>query len=157
MPNTSFVPDRLDWDEISGDDSLSYKLHYEYALLGCDVEAGQVDLIMRFDSEGGHCPRHRHLGTTSVLVLEGEHHLTDLHPDGSTSTRVRTTGTYALSTGDQAPHLERGGPQGGLVFFSMKASDGHIIDLVDDDLNVIQAVTVADMAALFEARVAKTA
>ena len=72
-------------------------------VLGWDREAGTLDLLIRFDDKGGHCQAHRHVSTTSVLVLEGEQHLDELRPDGERVHKVRTAGTHHLTTGDAVP------------------------------------------------------
>ena len=105
------------------------KVETEPKILGWDAAGGTLDMVVRWYGDGGHCPLHRHLATTTVLVLEGEQHLWDLRPDGTRGPeRVRRAGDYALSTGDALPHFERGGPQGGLVFFG---EDGGAYTAVD--------------------------
>ena len=76
-------------------------------------------------------------------VLEGEQHLWDLHPDGSHGEpRVRRAGDYALTVGEALPHLERGGAQGGIVFFGNHSSDGRLYELLDENLKVVADVTM---------------
>ena len=111
MTQYRFDTDPSDWQEIPQDPELSYKLRYDFKLLGHDLEKGAVDFVLRFAGDGGHCQRHRHLADTTIMVLEGEQHLFDLHPDGSTSHRVRQTGEYARGSGpEELAHMERGGP-----------------------------------------------
>lgn len=84
------------------------------ASLGYDRDAGTLDFLVRFDNCGGHCPAHRHITATSVLVLQGEQHLQDMLPGGERVAKVRKAGEYHLTTGDKHPHMERGGPDGAL-------------------------------------------
>ena len=106
-------PSRYRWRKVEGEPGLSYKVRHEYTILGYDLAAGTLDMLVRWEGDGGHCPIHRHVATTTVLVLEGEQHLWDLHPDGTRGEhRVRRAGDYALTVGDALPHLERGGEQG---------------------------------------------
>src|SRR5208337_122144 len=102
--------DRYKWREVTSRRSQSFKIRHDYTILGYDPAAGTLDILVRWKGDGGHCPIHRHVSTTTVLVLAGEQHLWDLHPDGTRGAhRVRAAGDYALTVGDAMPHLERGG------------------------------------------------
>ena len=138
-----FDPSRYRWRNVTGDPSLSYEVHHDYTVLGHDRAAGTLDMLVRWHGDGGHCPIHRHTAVTTVLVLEGEQHLWDVHPDGSRDHhRMRRAGDYALSTGDALPHLERGGPQGGVAFFGCHTRDGLLYELVDESGKVFLDVTI---------------
>jgi hypothetical protein len=136
-----------DWREVSGDPDSPYRIHHEMCVLGHDRDAGTIDLLIRFDAEGGHCQAHRHVTTTSVLVLSGAQHLDELHPDG---TRVRTAGAHHLTAGDAHPHLERGGPDGAVLFFSHHTDDGRLYEIVDLEGNVVHTVTIDSLIASWE-------
>jgi hypothetical protein len=152
MARSSFEASRYRWREVRGDSDLPYKIRHDYTILGYDLAGGTLDMVVRWTGDGGHCPIHRHLATTSVLVLEGEQHLWDLHPDGTRGApRVRRAGDYALSTGDALPHLERGGPDGGLVFFGTHARDGVLYELLGADLKPVANVTLEALVADWQA------
>jgi hypothetical protein len=147
-----FDPDAVDWLEIDGPGDSSYPIHHDLAILGWDRDAGTIDLLIRFDDRGGHCQAHRHVSTTSVLVLEGEQHLDELFPDGSRLHKMRAAGVHHLTPGDANPHRERGGPDGAVVFFSHHSPDGRLYEIVDDDGAVTSVVTIDSLIALWEAR-----
>jgi len=148
MSQSSFDSSRHRWRHVTGEPGLSYTVDHDYTILGYDLDAGTLDMVVRWRGNGGHCPIHRHTATTTVLVLEGEQHLVDLHPDGSRGKeKVRVAGDYALTVGDALPHLERGGPDGGLVFFGNHSSDGKLYELLDEDLNVVADVTMESLVA----------
>ena len=152
MAQHSFDPSLHKWREVKGEPDLSYKVRHDYTILGHDIPAGALDMVVRWARDGGHCPIHRHVATTSVLVLEGEQHLWDIHPDGTKGEhRVRRAGDYALSTGDALPHLERGGDDGGLVFFGCHATDGILYEILDEDHNLIVNVTIESLVADWKA------
>lgn len=148
MTKSSFDPNRYKWREVTGEPELSYKVRHDYTILGYDLSAGTLDMVVRWKGDGGHCPIHRHTSTTTVLVLEGEQHLWDIHPDGSRAEpRVRRAGDYALTAGEALPHLERGGAEGGLVFFGNHSSTGRLYEIFDEDMNVLMDVTMEVLVA----------
>jgi hypothetical protein len=59
--------------------------------------------------------------TRSVLVLEGEQHVQDIHPNG------------------------------GLAFFGCRTADGRLYDIVDDDGEIRLEVTIDFLLAAFAA------
>jgi hypothetical protein len=135
--------DSYKWREVTGEPGGAYEIRHDYTILGYDLAAGTLDMLVRWKGDGGHCPIHRHTSTTTVLVIAGEQHLWDLSPDGTRGAeRVRRAGDYALTVGEQLPHLERGGDQGGVVFFGNHSTDGLLYELYDDDMNVVADVTM---------------
>lgn len=152
MAHGGFDPARWKWRRVEGDYGGSHKVCHDYTILGYDLAAGTLDMVVRWAGDGGHCPMHRHVATTTVLVLEGEQHLWDLKPDGSLGGhRVRRAGDYALTAGEVLPHLERGGDEGGLVFFGSHSPDGRLYEIVDERSNVLADVTMAALVEDFEA------
>jgi hypothetical protein len=152
MTRIPFDPDRYAWREVTGDPGLSYLVRHDYTILGYDLKAGTLDMAVRWSGDGGHCPIHRHVATTSVLVLEGEQHLWDLEPDGTSGEhRVRRAGDYALTSGDQRPHLERGGPEGGIAFFGDHTSEGRMYELLDVQGGLLLDVTMDTLIADWKA------
>ena len=143
MTQNVFDLDSYKWREVTGEPGQSYKVHHDYTILGYDLDAGTLDMLVRWKSDGGHCPMHRHVSTTTILVVEGEQHLWDIHPNGERGEhRVRRAGDYALTVGDTLPHLERGGENGGVAFFGNHSSDGLLYELYDEEMNVIVEVSM---------------
>jgi len=135
--------DRYRWREVTGEPGQSIKIRHDYTILGYDPAAGTLDMLVRWTGDGGHCPIHRHLSTTTVLVIAGEQHLWDLHPDGTrTGPRVRRAGDYALTVGEALPHLERGGAEGGVVFFGNHSGDGRLYEIFDEEMNLVADVSM---------------
>ncbi|MCP4006242.1 MAG: hypothetical protein GY725_18820 [bacterium] len=148
-----FDTDHIEWQTIVGPpDFDEFKLRYDYSILGYDRKSGSLDMMMRWAGDGGHCERHRHVGITSTLVLQGEQHLEELLPDGSVRHKVRKAGDYALSLGVEPPHLERGGPDGGIALLSLQAANGLLFELLDADLKVLAEVSLDVLVARWDAR-----
>ena len=149
-----FDPSRYAWRKVTGpeDGSGSIYVHHDYTILGHDEQDGTLDMLVRWQGDGGHCPLHRHVATTTVLVLDGEQHLWDRLPDGSRGEhRVRRAGDYAFSLGDPHPHFERGGDAGGLVFFGCHTRDGRLYEILDDEGKPIVDVTIESLVADWKA------
>jgi hypothetical protein len=152
MSDEAFTTNEYRWRTVTGMPDDAHLIHHDYTILGYDLAAGTLDMLVRWDGDGGHCPIHRHTATTTVLVLRGEQHLWDIEPDGSIGAhRIRRAGDYALTSAEARPHLERGGAEGGLVFFGTHSTDGLLYDIVDRDGNVIVKVTMDSLIADFEA------
>jgi hypothetical protein len=144
--------DRYRWREVKGGRGQSLMIRHDYAILGYDLAAGTLDLLVRWRGDGGHCPIHRHVATTTVFVLNGEQHLWDLNSDRTRGAhRVRKAGDYALSLGDPLPHLERGGDEGGVVFFSNHSSDGRLYEIYDESMKHVADVTIESLVADWKA------
>lgn len=155
MGKNFFDPDQYRWREVTGEPGLSYEVRHDYTILGYDLAAGTLDMVVRWAGDGGHCPIHRHTATTTILVIEGEQHLWDLHPRMGQGVdkgfeksfekgveKVRHAGDYALTVADALPHLERGGERGGVVFFGNHSSDGRLYEILDENLKVVVDVTM---------------
>lgn len=134
------------WVSVPHDPMLTYNMHYDFKVLGWDRDKREIDFVLRFAADGGHCQRHRHLANTTILVLEGEQHLFDLKPDGSTEHRTRRAGAYHRGAGPEPlAHMERGGDTGALVYYQCQADDGRLFEFLDDDMNVIDTITLDSM------------
>jgi hypothetical protein len=150
----AFDLDKYKWREVTPSGE-SYLVHHWYTLLGYNVAAGTLDMLVRWGNDGGHCNLHRHMATTTVFVIEGEQHLYDYDGNGKIAEqpRIRRRGDYGLSVGAERPHLERGGPDGGLALFSTHSANGLLYEILDDDLKLILPVTIESLIADFNGAV----
>ena len=152
MPTTIVDLARYKWREVTGEPGGAFFVRHDYTILGYDFAAGTLDMLVRWRGDGGHCPIHRHTSTTTILVLEGEQHLWDLGPDGArVAHRVRRAGDYALTVGEASPHLERGGAEGGVVFFGNHSGDGRLYEIFDDRMQLVMDVTMELLVADWQA------
>jgi hypothetical protein len=129
MAQSHFDPSRYRWREVKGEPGQSYKVHHDYTILGEGRES--VHVVHReprvVDGALDHLAGQRVL--RHVADPRGEH-------------RVRRAGDYALTVGDALPHLERGGDEGGIVFFGNHSNDGRLYEILDEDLNLVVDVTM---------------
>jgi hypothetical protein len=149
MGNT-FDRSKYKWREVTPSGE-SYLVHHWYTILGYSKAAGTLDMLVRWGNDGGHCNLHRHIATTTVFVIEGEQHLYDYDANGNKADqpRIRRNGDYGLSVGAEKPHLERGGPEGGLALFSTRSNNGVLYEILDDDFNLILPITIDFLVADF--------
>ncbi len=130
----SFDPRFVEWRRVTDPDCTEFKIDFEYSLLGYDLTSGRLDMLLRYADGRGHCRRHRHVASTLTLVLEGEQHLLEMQPDGTTKATSRKKGDYALASPDALPHTECGGDKGGIVLLSMTAPDGILFEYLDENM-----------------------
>ena len=143
---TSFDPNAVTWRHVVDPSCTEFKVDFEYSLLGYDLAAGRLDMLLRYGKGQAHCRRHRHVALTATLVLDGEQHVTDVHPDGTRTTISRKKGYYALAPADALPHLEHGGEGGGTVLLSMSAPDGVLFEYLDDNYCGVHRLTIQEFA-----------
>lgn len=143
--NFRFPTQDIPWIHLKGEPELDYAVDYKIAVLGCRPEQGSLDLIIEF-APNSHCHFHRHVAATTTLVLEGEQHVFETTDAGEKLHKIRRAGDYASSPGGDV-HMERGGPEGALVFFAFQTPNGHLFDLLDTDHNIIGKTTIEELAA----------
>lgn len=142
MSDFAFDTSQLEWIQYDGSPAFDYPIDYRVAVLGYDEAIGRMDLVVQWAPDS-YCHFHRHMAATSTLVLEGEHHVIDVDENGvEGDVDVRPAGTYRISSGGDL-HMERGGPEGCTVLFAMQHDEGRMFDVVDRDLNLLAATTIA--------------
>ncbi len=145
--HTCLDSSELLWVHNPPDPRFSYPIDYDFAVLGYQQDFGRLDLLIRW-APNSFCHFHRHIGATTTLVLEGEHHVIDLDEKGQEIEHdVRPAGDYRTSPGGDL-HMERGGPDGSLVLFAMFEPSGRMFEILDDDRNLIAPVTIDSLLEL---------
>jgi hypothetical protein len=141
-PVPAFKTGDLAWQVIKGGPEFKLPIDYSLALLRHYPEQGRIDFLVRW-APNSYCHFHRHLGDTTTMVLEGEHHIVDTGPT-ETVHKTRTVGHYAHSPAGDL-HQEYGGPQGSLLFFSMHSPDGRLFEIMGPDDQVAIVATIDDI------------
>lgn len=113
-----------------------------YKLLHVDPETRQADMLVKFEPNS-ECMYHRHAATTTTLVLEGELRVRE-QVDGREVTRVKPAGSYSIG-GEGEVHIEGSNQrERTIIFFSMRTATDVIYELLNSDLSLRKAITVAD-------------
>jgi hypothetical protein len=141
---SDFDTSAIEWIHFEEDSRFDYPINYSIGILGASPEMGTVDFLGRW-APNAYCHRHRHLGATTSLILEGEQHTVETI-NGESVHSVRKAGDYAQKPGGEA-HMEYAGAKGSLVFFSMKAVDGKIFEVLANDESVLKATSYEDFVA----------
>jgi hypothetical protein len=132
---------RFDTKNIPWKDFLTEGCYYR--ILDVNVESHTADMLVKFDP-GARCLFHRHVAATTTLVLEGSLHVFD-QTAGGVVEKIKPAGFFS-SGAENEIHIEGGGDDGVVVYFSMRGKDDHIYDLLNPDFSLRRAITVQDFA-----------
>jgi hypothetical protein len=77
------------------------------------------------------------------FVLEGDLHVIERTPDGNTRESIKPAGTFSADATNEV-HIEGGGDQGVVVYFSMRGDSDRIYDFVDENFELKRAITIQD-------------
>ena len=143
-PISGFNLNNLKWVHLEGGPEFDYSIDYWLAILGARPEEGSIDFLVKWEPNS-YCHFHRHLGETTTLILEGEHHVVET-TDAQTLHKIRKPGHYSR-TPDGEAHMEYAGPEGSLVFFHMQATDGRLFEILDKDEHILGVATIEGLVA----------
>jgi 2,4'-dihydroxyacetophenone dioxygenase len=145
QPGFDLYDHEINWLPFAGIENL------ELSLFDLDEERSVVDLIVRF-APNKTVTMHNHLAQTNMLIIQGE--LRMYEPDGSTR-EVRPAGRYYRGTTGDA-HSEGGGPEGAVVFYSMRCDSGpNVLEVMDNNGTVQATLTMDDVRAAWTAQQAQ--
>lgn len=122
--------------------------HLAYAILGIDEKSCIIDVLFKFAARQ-QIVLHRHMAPNHMLVIQGEHWLYEA--DGSIK-EIRPAGTYTASPASPEPHREGGGDTDAIVMFSIRGGDGVLYEILDDELNCVGTLGMADFVGLYQAQ-----
>jgi hypothetical protein len=131
----------IEWRELAG-----FK-HMLVSIFFVDKAKNLVDLLIKFDPNEK-VLLHRHLADTNTFVIEGDHVIYE--PDGRVR-EVRPVGRYTFGTGRDA-HDEGGGPNGCILYYSVRGETDALFDMLDANLNVVATLHTKDFTAAFDAQ-----
>jgi hypothetical protein len=140
-PHTDTAGFRYDSSKVDWKDFLTEGCYYK--ILDVNEAAHTADIIVKFDP-GARCLFHRHVAATTTMVLEGTLHVFDQTANGVVE-KIKPAGSFS-SGAENEIHIEGGGDDGVVVYFSMRGTDDHIYDLLNTDFSLRKAITVQDFA-----------
>ena len=141
MAAHQFDDQNIQWRELEGFSHMMVSIFF------IDEARNRVDLLIKFDPNEK-VLLHRHLADTNTFVVEGDHVIYE--PDGSVR-ESRPVGQYTFGTGRDA-HDEGGGPNGCVLYYSVRGESDALFDMLDTDMNVTATLHTADFKAIFDAQ-----
>lgn len=141
-PGYDLYDHEIQWLPFAGIENL------ELSLCDLDEERHVVDLIVRF-APNKTVTMHNHLAQTNMLIIQGELRLYET--DGSLR-EARPAGRYYRGRTDDM-HSEGGGPDGAVVFYSMRCDDAsEVLQIMDEAARVQATLTMDDVRAAWAAQ-----
>ncbi len=136
-----FENDNLRWKHFTGSDRFDYPIDFYSALLSVRPE-GHIELLYWWEPNS-YCHFHRHTANTTSLVLKGELHVidVDLKTGKELGIKIRPVGDFASKEPGDV-HMERGGSEGALVFFSLFTEDGSLAETLSQDGRVLSTSSI---------------
>ncbi|HBP99656.1 MAG TPA: hypothetical protein DD672_04155 [Gammaproteobacteria bacterium] len=136
-----FENDNLRWKHFTGSDKFDYPIDFYSALLSVRPE-GHIELLYWWEPNS-YCHFHRHTANTTSLVLKGELQVidVDLKTGKELGIKIRPVGDFASKEPGDV-HMERGGPEGALVFFSLFTEDGSLAETLSQDGRVLSTSSI---------------
>jgi ChrR-like protein with cupin domain len=119
-----------------------------YHVLDVDERSRIVDILFKF-SANSRIVLHRHWAAYRTFVIQGE--LRIYKPNGDLK-EIRGVGSYVSKPVSDEPHSEGGGDQDVIALFSNRDVEGPMYEILDDDLNTVATLGLADFKALLEAQ-----
>jgi hypothetical protein len=141
MTPRQFDDQNIQWRELEGFSHMMVSIFF------IDEARNRVDLLIKFDPNEK-VLLHRHLADTNTFVVEGDHVIYE--PDGSVR-EARPVGQYTFGTGRDA-HDEGGGPNGCVLYYSVRGESDALFEMLDADLNVTATLHTADFKAVSDAQ-----
>jgi hypothetical protein len=135
MPKFAFDTSHVEWKNFVTEGCY-------YRILDVNVPARTADMIVKFEPNA-RCLNHRHVARTMSFVLEGELHVMEKTADGRTRETVKKAGMFSADATNEV-HVEGGGPEGVVVYFSMRGDSDHIYDFMNDDMTPRREISIQD-------------
>ena len=115
--------------------------------LSLDVNPGEVHAIMGPNGSGKSTLAGVLAGREDYEITEGSVAFGEIGLSGE----VRPVGQYTFGTGRDA-HDEGGGPNGCILYYSVRGETDALFDMLDANLNVAATLHTADFKAVLEAQ-----
>ena len=137
MPNYAFDDSNITWR------TLDWLPHIAFFVYKVDEENRIVDVVFKF-AANQKVMLHRHKCPYVTLVMQGE--LRFYREDGILK-ETRPTGSYVSGSANGEPHMEGGGDEDAIVFFSNRNIEDALYEFLDESGNPAQVLGIADFKA----------
>jgi hypothetical protein len=142
--NFTFDDSQVSWGPFP------YIEHAQFSLSDFDEERRVIDVLFKFPANKK-IAAHTHIQQTNMLIVQGE--LRIYETDGSIK-EIRHAGQYFRGKKDDT-HSEGGGPEGAVVFYSVRVDErDDLFDILDDKEQVVATIKIGDVRAMWEAQTA---
>ena len=142
MPSFPFDDSKIKWHPFVGID------HLAFSLCDLDEERQVIDLIVKFEPSEI-VAIHNHLAQTNMLIIQGE--LRMYETDGRLK-EIRPAGKYYRGRRDDT-HSEGGGPEGAVVFYSVRGHGSpEVLQILDSNMQILATLGMADLRAAWAAQ-----
>jgi hypothetical protein len=137
MSNYTFDESNITWR------TLDWLPHIAFFVYKVDEDNRIVDVMFKFASNRK-VMLHRHKCPYVTLVMQGE--LRFFREDG-THKETRPTGSFVSGPANGEPHMEGGGNEDAIVFFSNRNVEDALYEFLDDGGNPVKVLGIADFKA----------
>ncbi|MCJ2086440.1 regulator [Methylobacterium sp. E-005] len=137
MPNYAFDEGNITWR------TLDWLPHIAFFVYKVDEESRIVDVVFKF-AANQKVMLHRHKCPYVTLVMQGE---LRFYRENGEMKEVRPTGSYVSGAANGEPHMEGGGDEDAIVFFSNRNIEDALYEFLDDSGNLVQVLGIADFKA----------
>ena len=139
----SFDDSKINWGPFP------YVENAEFSLCDFDEDRQIIDLMFKFEPNKK-ITIHTHIAQTNMLIISGELRIYQI--DGAIK-EVRQAGQYYRGKQDDT-HSEGGGPDGAIVFYSLRANgQDELLHVIGND-RIIATISIEDVRAMWEAKLA---
>jgi hypothetical protein len=142
VPRNTFDDSNLTWSSL---DWLEDVWFYVYDV---DRKNGIVDVIFKF-AANSKAMLHQHKSPYVTLVLQGE--LRFYRPNGQLK-EIRPTGSYVKGVANGDPHLEGGGDEDAIVFFSNRNVEDELYMFLDENMQPTVTLRIGDFEEALQAQ-----
>jgi quercetin dioxygenase-like cupin family protein len=132
----------IEWRQLEGFDDLWF---YVY---GVDREKGIVDAIFKF-AANSKAMLHQHKTPYITLVLQGE---LRFYRSNNELKEVRPVGSYVVGIANAEPHLEGGGDEDAIVFFSFRKAEDVLFVFLNEAGEPVLPLGIGDFEEQFAAQ-----
>lgn len=137
MPNHAFDDSNITWR------TLDWLPHIAFFVYKVDEENRIVDVVFKF-AANRKVMLHRHKCPYVTLVMQGE---LRFYRENGEMREVRPTGSYVSGSANGEPHMEGGGDEDAIVFFSNRNIEDALYEFLDGGGNPVQVLGIADFKA----------